>query len=98
MRTLTVPAEAGKANEVISYDPATGEEIGRARLSSSEDVNEAVQAARRAQPAWARLSFKARGRVILEARKLLLADRDEVALLISRETGKPVAEALSMGI
>ena len=98
MSTLTLQAQAEKAREVISYDPATGEEIGRARLSSSEDVIEAVETARRAQPAWAKLSFKQRGRVILEARKLLLADRDEVALLISRETGKPLAEALSMEI
>ena len=98
MSTQTLPAEDKRATEVISYDPGTGEEIGRARLSSSEDVNEAVKAARRAQPAWASLTFKERGRVILEARKLMLAERDEVGLLISQETGKPVAEALSMEI
>ena len=98
MSTQTLPAEDKRATEVVSYDPGTGEEIGRARLSSSEDVNEAVKAARRAQPAWASLTFKERGRVILEARKLMLAERDELATLISKEAGKPIAEALSMEI
>ena len=74
------------------------QEIGRAPLSSSEEVNAAVTRARRTQPAWAGLPYQERGRVILEARKLMLAERDELAILISQETGKPVAEALSMEI
>jgi acyl-CoA reductase-like NAD-dependent aldehyde dehydrogenase len=97
MSTQTISAPS-KPSEIVSYDPATGEEIGRAPLSSPEDVKEAVDRARAAQPAWASLSFRDRGRVILRARKLLLADRDEIARLVSRETGKPVAEALSMEI
>src|SRR6266550_1036224 len=96
MSTQTLPIQAKP--EIISYDPANGEEIGRAQLSSPEHVKEAVERARAAQPAWASLSFRARGRVILQARKLMLAERNELAQLISRETGKPVAEALSMEI
>src|SRR5882762_8433237 len=95
VQSLT-PAES--AAEIISCDPATGEEIGRAPLSSLEDVRQAVSRARSAQPAWANLSFPERARVILKARELMLAQRDEIARLISRETGKPVAEALSMEI
>ena len=87
-----------QVREIISYDPATGEEIGRAPAASPEDVRQAVARAREAQPAWAKLSFRERGRVILQARKLMLAERDEIARLVSRETGKPVAEALSMEI
>ena len=84
--------------EIISYDPGTGEEIGRAPLASLEDVWQAVSRARAAQPAWAARSFRDRAQVILKARELMLADRDEIARLISRETGKPVAEAISMEI
>jgi succinate-semialdehyde dehydrogenase/glutarate-semialdehyde dehydrogenase len=98
MIAQTVPTETEKASEVISYDPATGEEIGRVPLASPAEVQRAVQRARAAQPAWARLSFHERARVISKARELLLAERDEIALLVSRETGKPVAEALSMEI
>jgi succinate-semialdehyde dehydrogenase/glutarate-semialdehyde dehydrogenase len=98
MSTQTKPAQINEASEIISYDPATGEEIGRAPLCSPEAVRQAVERARAAQPAWANFSFRARGRVILQARKLMLAERDEIAHLVSSETGKPVAEALSMEI
>lgn len=97
MSARTIPVEP-QAREVVSCDPATGEEIGRAPLSSPEDVKHAVARARNAQPAWANLSFPERGRVILKARELLLSDIDEIALLLCRETGKPIAEAISMEI
>jgi succinate-semialdehyde dehydrogenase/glutarate-semialdehyde dehydrogenase len=98
MSTQTLPAQSKETREVVSYDPATGEEIGRVPLASLEDVRQAVARARAAQPAWANLPFRERGRVILQARKLMLAERDQIAHLVSRETGKPVAEALSMEI
>lgn len=98
MSAQTLPAQDIQATEIISYDPATGQEIGRAPLTSAEAVREAVHAARRSQPAWAARSFRDRARVILKARELMLAERDEIAKLISRETGKPMAEALSMEI
>jgi acyl-CoA reductase-like NAD-dependent aldehyde dehydrogenase len=98
MSTQTLPTQDKKASEIISYDPATGEEIGRARLSSPEEVQQAVARARAAQPAWASVSFKDRGRVILTAREIMLKEMDEVATLISRETGKPVPEALAMEV
>jgi len=98
MSIQTLPAQSVKATEVVSYDPGTGEEIGRAPLSSPQEVKEAVVKARQVQPGWASLSYRQRARVILQARKLMLAERDELALLISQETGKPVAEAISMEI
>lgn len=98
MSIQTLPIQADNKAEIVSYDPATGEEIGRAPLASPEEVRQAVARARGEQPAWANLSFRERARVILQARKLMLAERDEIARLVSRETGKPVAEALSMEI
>jgi succinate-semialdehyde dehydrogenase/glutarate-semialdehyde dehydrogenase len=98
MSTLTLPVQTTQPSEIVSRDPATGQEIGRAPLSSPEEVRQAVSRARAAQPAWASLSFRERGRIILKARQLMLDARDEIALLVSRETGKPVAEALSMEI
>ncbi|MDQ2938325.1 MAG: aldehyde dehydrogenase family protein, partial [Acidobacteriota bacterium] len=97
MSITTIP-RLEQTREIISYDPATGDEIGRARLTSTEEVKQAVINARRAQPNWASFSFKERGRVILAARKLMLSERAEIAQLISRETGKPATEALSMEI
>jgi succinate-semialdehyde dehydrogenase/glutarate-semialdehyde dehydrogenase len=98
MSVQVLPIHAQDAAEVISYDPATGEEIGRASLSSTEDVERAVARARAAQPAWANLSFRERGRVILKVRQLMLDASEEIAQLVSKETGKPATEALSMEI
>lgn len=97
MSTQTLPVQSQSA-EIISCDPATGEEIGRAPLVSPEEVAQAVRRARSSQPAWASLSFKERGRVILKAREIMLSRIGELTTLISRETGKPVAEAISMEI
>src|SRR5262249_46896666 len=91
----SIPAKS-EAPEIISRDPATGEEIGRAPLTLPEEVARAVGRARTAQAAWGGTSFRARGRIILRARKIILSELDEIALLISRETGKPIAEAIAM--
>ena len=91
----SIPAKV-EAPEIISRDPATGEEIGRVPLTLPEEVARAVDRARAAQAAWAATSFSARRRIILRARKIILNELDEIALLISRETGKPVAEAIAM--
>ena len=84
--------------EIVSRDPATGEEIGRVPLMNAADVAAAVNSAREAQRDWARLSFRARAPFILRAREIVLAQLEEIASLISRETGKPPAEAISMEI
>src|SRR5712691_2510282 len=94
MSTQIVQAE--QTRELISYDPATGEEVGRALLTTPAEVEQAVRRARTAQPAWASLSFRDRARVILKAREIMLSEMDQIAGLISRETGKPVSEALAM--
>jgi acyl-CoA reductase-like NAD-dependent aldehyde dehydrogenase len=95
MRPQSLPPER---QEIISRDPATGEEIGRAPLTSGLEVRAAVDRARSAQAAWAKRSYEERARTILRARELVLAQLEEIATLISRETGKPQAEAISMEI
>src|ERR1051325_6993353 len=90
--------EPANPSEIISRDPATGEELGRVRVGTAEDVAQAVAEARHAQRDWARLSFKERGRIIMRARKFVLDEMEQLARLISRETGKPLAEAISMEI
>ncbi len=96
MSTQTLPAT--QTREIVSYDPSTGEEIGRAPLMSAGEVAAAVDRARAAQHAWAKLSYRERGRVILRAREIVLEQLEEIAKLISRETGKPATEAISMEI
>src|ERR1700730_559084 len=91
----TMPARSTGA-EIVSRNPATGEEIGRAPQTMPEEVARAVGRARDAQSEWSKRSLSERGRLIMQARKIILNEMEEIALLISRETGKPVAEAFSM--
>jgi succinate-semialdehyde dehydrogenase/glutarate-semialdehyde dehydrogenase len=87
-----------ESKEIISYNPATGEEIGRVPETSAEEVKAAVERARAAFQSWRRTSFAGRKKFVMKAREVILAEMDEIALLISNESGKPVAEALSMEI
>ncbi|MGI9106607.1 MAG: aldehyde dehydrogenase family protein [Pyrinomonadaceae bacterium] len=91
--TKTMPEHPAN---ITSFDPATGEEIGRVPVASSAEVARAVERAQGEQRAWGALSYRERGRVVLRAREAALDELDAIAELISRETGKPVAEALMM--
>ena len=85
-------------NEIISYNPATGEEFGRVENSSAEEVREAVEKSRQAFEKWRKTSFKERAKFVMRAREVILDELDAIARLISDESGKPVAESLSMEI
>jgi acyl-CoA reductase-like NAD-dependent aldehyde dehydrogenase len=87
-----------RTDEIISYNPATGKEFGRVENTSAEDVKTAVENGREAFQTWRKTSFAERKRFVMKAREVILAEMDEIALLISNESGKPVAEALSMEI
>jgi len=77
-------------NEIISYEPATGEELWRAPIG---DVDQAVDRASRAWPAWAALPLAQRIEVCRRFANEVRKEADELAKLISQETGKPLWEA-----
>ena len=86
-------------NEVIiSYNPATRAEIGRVPQTSADEVRTAVERSREAFRSWSKTSFATRRLLIMKARDVILAQMDKIAELISAESGKPVAEAISMEI
>lgn len=96
---MTRPIEKpSSTDEIVSYDPATGEEVGRVRKFTEEEVSEAVKNARDAFEIWKRTPFDERARIVMRAREALLSQMDEVAELITKEMGKPVAESLSTDI
>src|SRR5215203_3984533 len=92
---LSFPA---KQDEIVSYNPATGEEIGRVPAASAEEVSAAVAKSREALQEWRKTTFAERKNYVMKAREVILAEIDEIARLISDESGKPFAEALSMEI
>ena len=83
---------------IISFDPATGEEIGRISVTPADDVEAAVNRAREVFHKWKTTSFRERKALVMKAREVILAEMDEIAHLISRESGKPFGEAIAMEI
>ena len=81
-----VEALSGKTFDVIY--PATLEVIGHAADGDEADVNSAVQAAARAQPSWAHLPARQRGKLVQECARLLDEHAEELARLMVLETGK----------
>lgn len=86
------------ADEVVSINPATGEEVGRVPVFSADEVRDAVILSREAFAEWKRTSFAERRVLVMKAREVILAEMEEIAHLISRESGKPFGEAISMEI
>ncbi|PYQ39462.1 MAG: aldehyde dehydrogenase [Acidobacteria bacterium] len=83
----------GRAGRRAAVSPATGRPFAETTLLDGAQAGEAVEAARRAFPAWSRRTFRERGQVLRRAHDLLLEQAEEIARLIAREQGKPAAEA-----
>ncbi len=73
-------------------DPATAETLGTVPDSGRTEVDRAVQAARAAFPAWRRTPVPERARVLFRLKALLDEHHDDLAVSLSREHGKNVAE------
>ena len=75
------------------YDPAIGHEQREVLLAEPEDVDAAVQAAKRAFETWRDVSVVRRARIMFAFRELLNDNLDELARIISSEHGKTVDDA-----
>jgi malonate-semialdehyde dehydrogenase (acetylating)/methylmalonate-semialdehyde dehydrogenase len=76
-------------------DPSNGEVFARVPLSDATEVDRAVQAARRAFPAWRETPVAERARLIERFRGLLERDAPSIADLVVRENGKTRDEAMA---
>ena len=77
-----------------SLDPITGEVVASFPVHTVADVRGAVERARPAAVWWAELSFDGRKKRLRGWRTLLAKRIDELAALVHRENGKPVADAI----
>ncbi|WOD17217.1 NAD-dependent succinate-semialdehyde dehydrogenase [Paraburkholderia kirstenboschensis] len=74
-------------------NPATGEVIAQVAKGGAAEATQAIAAAERAFPAWRALTAKERGARVKRWGELMLEHRDALAELLTREQGKPLAEA-----
>src|SRR5688500_9801099 len=77
-----------------SIDPSTGEIVGQVPLTSIDEIPSIVERGRGAQKGWARVSLQQRADAIRPTAANLLGRVDQLALLITREMGKPLKDAV----
>ena len=76
---------------LVTINP-TGERLAALPVAGPAEVEAAVAAARAAQPAWAALAGAERARILRRAAEILRARNDQLAVLETRDTGKPIEE------
>ncbi len=93
-----VPAASGATFDCLS--PIDGRSLGPVASTDAVDVNRAVVSARRVfeQGDWSRQPPAARKKVLQRFAELVLAHRDELALLETLDMGKPIADSLAVDV
>ena len=75
------------------FNPNTGEVQARVQLATEGEVDKAVQAAQNAFEAWSSTNPQRRARVMFEFKRLVEANMDELAEMLSSEHGKVIADS-----
>jgi succinate-semialdehyde dehydrogenase / glutarate-semialdehyde dehydrogenase len=85
------PAEGGRTFDV--EDPSTAEVLCAVADASPADGLAALDAAAKAQDSWGQHAPRERGEILRRAYELIMSRQDELAVLMTLEMGKPVAES-----
>ena len=81
-----------------TINPATGEVVANLEIASAEDIDRAVQSAQNGFHIWSNMTGTERGRILLEASRILRSRNRELAELEVQDTGKPIQEADTVDI
>ncbi|ORM37876.1 NAD-dependent succinate-semialdehyde dehydrogenase [Williamsia sp. 1135] len=93
---LYINGEWGPAADGATFDvenPATGEVIATVAKGGQADATAAIEAAAAHQKSWAATAPRERSEILRRAYELLLERQDDLALIMTTEMGKPLAEA-----
>jgi len=85
-----------QADDDTTFDvvnPATGERIAKVPRMGAQETRRAIEAAQAAWPAWRAKTGKERAKILRAWHDLMLANADDLALILTTEQGKPLAEA-----
>ncbi len=87
-----VAGESGRSGPV--YNPAQGVPTGEVDFASVEEIDRAVQAAKRAFESWRTMSLSKRTDIYFRIRRLVDEHREDIAKLLTAEHGKVLSDAL----
>ncbi len=86
-----VQGTSGRASDI--YNPSLGEVSGTVSLATTGEVDAAIAAAQAAFPEWSGMNPQRRARVMFKFKSLVEAHADELALILSEEHGKVLADS-----
>ncbi len=86
-----IEAQSGQTIEV--RNPANGELVGTVPALGAAETRRAIEAAHRAYPAWRAMLAKERATILRRLFDLMIANTDDLALIMTAEQGKPLAES-----
>src|SRR3979490_1569018 len=75
-------------------NPVNGVELAKVPVMSTAETTQGGEAAGRPFPAWAKLTAKQRSNILRKWFDLIIANREDLALILTSEQGKPLTEAL----
>ncbi len=75
------------------HNPSTGEVTGLAPKCTKKEVSEAIEAAKKAYPAWSATPAAKRTQILYRVRELLMEHMEELTMLVASENGKTWSEA-----
>lgn len=87
-----------KSQDFQVINPADESILEQVSFADLDDLNQAVEVATKAQKVWSEFSPAHRGRILNKAVEILLAKNQELAILESKNTGKPLSETTAVDI
>lgn len=85
--------DATSGDTIDVTNPATGEVLGTIPKMGAEETKQAIDAANAAWPAWRAKTAKERAGILRKWYELMMANQDDLGVLMTAEQGKPLAEA-----
>lgn len=85
--------ESVDGNRMPVFDPSSGNQIGSVPALGRAEIAAVIQAAHDAWPAWRGMTAKERARLLRRWYDLLVAHQEDLAVIMTAEQGKPLAEA-----
>jgi succinate-semialdehyde dehydrogenase/glutarate-semialdehyde dehydrogenase len=86
-----VQADSGRT--IVVKNPATGEAIGEVPALGAAETRRAIEAAHRAQAGWRAMLAKDRAAILRKLNDLMLANTEDLAVIMTAEQGKPLSES-----